>query len=182
MIYSFELGGERFIFEETIRNPLESWQRLKIKDQEKKAQVLEATKTLLLEEKRSGDLCLARVIAFKRKGCNYNEDTGEREGVIELKNSTRLCKTVLQPYYPDLKVDFKKFKNRAISSKSPITGKVLQVCKKNGDTVQEKDVVLTIEAMKMENMITAPKTGVLQGLKVKPGDSVLAQEILFTIF
>jgi biotin carboxyl carrier protein len=54
----------------------------------------------------------------------------------------------------------------------PITGKIISVEVKVGDTLQEGDVICTIEAMKMENPIMAPVSGKVTELQVKAGDLV----------
>jgi acetyl-CoA/propionyl-CoA carboxylase biotin carboxyl carrier protein len=41
-----------------------------------------------------------------------------------------------------------------------------------GDTVSAGDLVLVVEAMKMENPVTAHKDGTVTGLAVEPGASV----------
>ncbi len=43
----------------------------------------------------------------------------------------------------------------------PITGKIISVNCKAGDTVQEGDVLCTLESMKMENPILAPVGGTI---------------------
>jgi len=55
---------------------------------------------------------------------------------------------------------------------APIAGKILKVLKKEGDAVEEGEVLFILEAMKMENEIYAPKTGGLKKIYVKEGDSV----------
>ena len=62
--------------------------------------------------------------------------------------------------------------------KSPMTGKVLSVDAKNGDEVSKGDCLMIIEAMKMENRILAPSSGVIEKLKVKAGDQVQANSLL----
>jgi biotin carboxyl carrier protein len=54
----------------------------------------------------------------------------------------------------------------------PITGKIISVEAKVGDTLQEGDVICTIEAMKMENPIMAPVSGKVTEVRVKTGDLV----------
>lgn len=56
--------------------------------------------------------------------------------------------------------------------RSQITGKVLKVMVKSGDTVQNGDTLMLIEAMKMENRVFAPAAGKISGVSVKEGDSV----------
>lgn len=64
----------------------------------------------------------------------------------------------------------------------PLTGKVIDVSVKPGDTVREDDALCVIESMKMENPIvatvsgTVAKVGVAVGQVVKPGDIVAVIE------
>jgi len=51
-------------------------------------------------------------------------------------------------------------------------GAILRVLVAAGDEVQEGDVVVILEAMKMENEIHAHKAGVVKTVHVGPGDSV----------
>jgi acetyl-CoA carboxylase biotin carboxyl carrier protein len=64
---------------------------------------------------------------------------------------------------------------------APMVGKILKVEKQVGDRVEEDDVVLVMEAMKMEIPIVAPVSGVLSELKVSPGQAVEAEQELATI-
>lgn len=65
--------------------------------------------------------------------------------------------------------------------KSPLTGKVLSVLVQEGQKVCEGDVLLTIEAMKMENRIQAECAGVIQNIKVSPGTGVSVGDFLCTL-
>ena len=55
---------------------------------------------------------------------------------------------------------------------SPMPGKVIKVSVDTGTVVKKGDVLLVVEAMKMENNIVAPKDGVVETVKVKAGDMV----------
>lgn len=62
---------------------------------------------------------------------------------------------------------------------SPMPGTVLKMNVKSGDSVKRGDVVCVLEAMKMENEITAPVDGTVsfaaaQGSSVKTGDLLVA--------
>jgi acetyl-CoA/propionyl-CoA carboxylase biotin carboxyl carrier protein len=57
---------------------------------------------------------------------------------------------------------------------SPLQGNMWKVLVAQGDTVQEGQVLCIIEAMKMENEITAPKAGTIAELHVKEGEPISA--------
>ena len=60
-------------------------------------------------------------------------------------------------------------------------GTIVDVKVKTGDKVNAGDGVLVIEAMKMENEIQAPKSGIIVAVHVKKGDSVTPDETLIEI-
>jgi acetyl-CoA/propionyl-CoA carboxylase, biotin carboxylase, biotin carboxyl carrier protein len=51
----------------------------------------------------------------------------------------------------------------------------------NGDAVQEGDVLIVLESMKMELSITAPHDGVVDGVTLKPGDRVALKQPLLAV-
>jgi len=55
---------------------------------------------------------------------------------------------------------------------APMPGMVIRYEVNEGDSVHEGDVVLILEAMKMENSITAPVSGTVLSIPFKSGDSV----------
>ena len=57
--------------------------------------------------------------------------------------------------------------------KSPLPGVILDVKVNVGDTVAKGDLLLILEAMKMENSIVADRDGKVTAINVKNGDSVL---------
>ena len=50
-----------------------------------------------------------------------------------------------------------------------------------GQTVQEGEVILILEAMKMETQIVAEKKGIITSLSVKPGDAVQVGDHLVSL-
>jgi len=62
-----------------------------------------------------------------------------------------------------------------------MVGKVLKIEKKAGERVEEDDVVVVLEAMKMEIPVVAPTTGTLKEIKVSPGQAVEAEQELAII-
>jgi biotin carboxyl carrier protein len=57
-------------------------------------------------------------------------------------------------------------------------GKVLDVRITNGDAVDAGQVLLVLEAMKMENTVSAPAAGRVESVLVKPGQQVQRGEAL----
>jgi glutaconyl-CoA/methylmalonyl-CoA decarboxylase subunit gamma len=55
---------------------------------------------------------------------------------------------------------------------SPLAGKVVSIDVKVGDTVTDSQQVATLEAMKMNTYIYAPKAGKISEICAKPGDGV----------
>jgi len=62
-----------------------------------------------------------------------------------------------------------------------MVGKVLKIEKQVGDAVEEDDVVIVMEAMKMEIPVVAPSSGKVKEIKVSAGQAVQAGDILAEI-
>ncbi len=66
----------------------------------------------------------------------------------------------------------KKTKKKGGDLSSPISGKVVSVKVKNGDSVKKGDVLMVIEAMKMEYLIRAPFDGKVKKVNFKEKDQI----------
>jgi glutaconyl-CoA/methylmalonyl-CoA decarboxylase subunit gamma len=64
---------------------------------------------------------------------------------------------------------------------SPLAGKVVSLDAKVGDKVSQGQKVLTLEAMKMNTFVIAPREGTLTEIKVSPGQAVAEGELLAII-
>ena len=65
--------------------------------------------------------------------------------------------------------------------KAGLPGNVLRIEVSEGDSVAEGDVLLVMEAMKMETEVKAPKAGTVQSILVAQGDKVVTGQALVTI-
>jgi acetyl-CoA/propionyl-CoA carboxylase biotin carboxyl carrier protein len=60
-------------------------------------------------------------------------------------------------------------------------GTVLEVRVGDGDEVSAGTVICVIEAMKMENEVTAHRAGIVSELSVAPGGSVLSGQVVCVV-
>ena len=65
--------------------------------------------------------------------------------------------------------------------KAPLPGTITAINVKEGDKVNVGDVVIVLEAMKMQNNIEAEYAGTVTSIKVVPGDAVMEGSVLLTI-
>jgi biotin carboxyl carrier protein len=65
--------------------------------------------------------------------------------------------------------------------KSPLPGTIVDLHIKVGDNVKAGDKLLTLEAMKMENIINSDKTGTIVKINYKKGDTVMEGDILIEV-
>jgi len=103
--------------------------------------------------------------------------TSTKANVTESSTSTK--KTVEMPKAEETK----KVQNNAPAKKkvdvsgkkivsAPLPGKIISVNVKKGDSVKKGDLLLILEAMKMENEIFASTDGTIVDILVSPGDYV----------
>ena len=69
----------------------------------------------------------------------------------------------------------------AISVKAPMPGNIMKVNAKVGDSVKKGDVLVVLEAMKMENDICAPEDGTVATVEVSQGATVETDALLVTL-
>jgi acetyl-CoA carboxylase biotin carboxyl carrier protein len=64
---------------------------------------------------------------------------------------------------------------------APMGGKIIDVKVKVGDTVNEGDEVIILEAMKMELPVVASESGTVKEVKCKSGDAVETDAVLVVL-
>lgn len=69
----------------------------------------------------------------------------------------------------------------AVEIRTPFPGTIIRVLREAGKRVVKDEVILIIEAMKMETEIKAPRDGVIVSLSVKAGDAIGSNQLLATL-
>jgi biotin carboxyl carrier protein len=105
---------------------------------------------------------------------------------VEIKNPASLspqsAPTATQlPIAPKVASDRPDVTMEAGIVRAPLPGVIRKLIHKSGDAVEADKPVLVLEAMKMENEITAPVAGTIAELFVVEGDSVITGDDLFRI-
>ena len=65
--------------------------------------------------------------------------------------------------------------------KAPIVGTIVQLKVAHGDQVEANPVLLVMEAMKMETNVATPQAGKVKTVRVSPGESVKAGQVLIEL-
>ena len=65
--------------------------------------------------------------------------------------------------------------------KAPMPGTIMDVKVQNGQSVKKGDVLVILEAMKMENEIMAPRDGVVASVNTSKGSSVNSGDVLLSL-
>lgn len=69
----------------------------------------------------------------------------------------------------------------SVEVSAPMPGKILAVKASVGQSVKKGEVILLLEAMKMENEVVAPQDGTIASINVNSGDMVEAGNVLATM-
>ncbi len=64
---------------------------------------------------------------------------------------------------------------------APLAGNIWEILVNVGDTVEEDDELLIIEALKMENPVYSPTDGTVKEIKVAKGDVVEEDDVLIVL-
>jgi len=114
----------------------------------------------------------------------YIEVNGTKYEVeIDRKVKKSKTPTIVRPVSkepPKPKID-KREGGSAHPVQSPLPGTILNIKVKTGDIIQKGSLLMTMEAMKMENQVLADRAGVVENIFVHPGDAVLQGDVLLEI-
>ncbi len=133
---------------------------------------------------------------FKIRGTEYNVDIKDVKDkkvelevngssyIVDIEREVKATKTptIVRKRLPnDDKGKMPQPGNAVKAIKAPLPGNIFKLNVSEGDTVKKGDVLLIMEAMKMENNILAEQDGTVKHIKVKEGDAVLQNDVLIEI-
>ncbi len=133
---------------------------------------------------------------FEINGNTYEVEVGKVEGTLaEIEVNGTKYSVTLDKEVPVIKTPTivkkplaKPKENKPLTTetklsivKAPLPGNILDLKVKEGDEVKKGDVLLIMEAMKMENNVMSDVSGVVKTLKVGVGDTVLQNDVLVEI-
>ncbi len=101
---------------------------------------------------------------------------------VEVHRKIRTSKTprviappVKEPPKPEIQ---KRERGDAHPITAPLPGNITEIKVSPGDIIEKGQVLLVMEAMKMENNVLADRRGVIESVVVKPGEAVLQGDVL----
>lgn len=102
-----------------------------------------------------------------------NSDFNSKKYIIRV-NSNNYTVKISNPLDLLIKeMGFSVSSNKILNEiKAPMPGLILQVNVEIGNKVKEGEVILILEAMKMENAICAPRDGIIKSINIKKGKAV----------
>ena len=111
-------------------------------------------------------------------GTQYEVEVHQKE--TKTTKTPKLIRSNIPVDRKDSKIK-KTVSSRAYTLNAPLPGNIFKVLKQEGDEVKKGETIIIMEAMKMENNVQAPRSGVIAKINVAPGDSVLQNEVLIEI-
>lgn len=100
---------------------------------------------------------------------------------VEVEHATKTSKTptLVRKVVPSQTQNIEKREGGSTTAvKAPLPGKIMTLRVTKGDIVKKGDVLLIMEAMKMENNVLAEKDGVIENIRVQAGENVLEGDVL----
>ena len=103
---------------------------------------------------------------------------GQREVFFELNGQPRMIKVVDRSLAPQVPANEKADPANPAHLGAPMPGMVSAVTVREGQRVKAGEVLMSLEAMKMETAIPAPHDGRIARLVAKPGQQVDVRDLL----
>jgi pyruvate carboxylase len=132
-------------------------------------------------EEISVEIDRGKALNVRLQGLGEVEDDGQVKVFFELNGQPRIIKV------PDRSAVARTVARRKADEANdahvaaPMPGLVTTISVKTGQAVKQGDVLLSIEAMKMETVVAAPRDGEIAEILVGPGSQIDAKDLLVTL-
>ncbi|NMM44834.1 pyruvate carboxylase [Rhodospirillaceae bacterium KN72] len=127
------------------------------------------------------DIDRGKTLAIRMMTVGEADEKGEREVFFDLNGQPRVIRVADKAVAPSAPANEKADPGNADHVPAPMPGMVSTIAVQDGQAVQAGDVLMTLEAMKMETTIAAPKAGTVKRLPVKAGTQVDAKDLLAVV-
>jgi biotin carboxyl carrier protein len=111
-------------------------------------------------------------------GKTYEAEVQEAEEPVEIESHTASASKIQSSVLPTAKVPASSDFDETKVCRTPLAGVVSRLVVSPGQKVKTNDVLLILEAMKMEIKIAAELDGTVKSIEVAPGDAVRPNQIL----
>ena len=129
----------------------------------------------------SVDIDPGKALVIRLMAVGEADDRGEREVFFELNGQPRVIAVADKSVAPSVPANERADLDDPSQIAAPMPGVVSTLAASVGQQVQSGDVLLTLEAMKMESAVTAPLAGKVARLPVSVGSVVDAKDLLAVI-
>jgi oxaloacetate decarboxylase alpha subunit len=140
-----------------------------------------AEKSTVLQEDRR-EACNNHYVV-EVNGKQYKAEVSDDEGIVVVIDDERFVVNVNEGKFDETSDLKSEYTSTATGDpiKSPLSGNIFQVLVQPKSVVVEGQVLVVLEAMKMETEIKSPRNGMVSTVAVKQGDTVSVDDILLTL-
>jgi len=129
-------------------------------------------------EEITAEIDPGKTLEIRLSAVGDTHEDGEVRVFFELNGQPRVVRVPDRKVASEAKARPKAEPGNADHVGAPMPGVVASVAVKAGDTVKDGDMLLTIEAMKMETGLHAERDGVVKAVHVQPGGQIDAKDLL----
>ncbi len=122
-----------------------------------------------------------KTLVLRLQTIGETDEQGQVRVFFELNGQPRIVKVPNRFANATVEVRRKAEEGNDTHVAAPMPGAVSSIAVKQGETVKAGDVLLTIEAMKMETALHAPRDGTVTELLVAPGAQIDAKDLLVVL-
>jgi pyruvate carboxylase len=132
-------------------------------------------------EEISVDIDKGKTLNIRLMAIGEADDHGHREVFFELNGQPRVIRVDDRSVASSVEANEKADMANPAHVPAPMPGLIATLVAAEGQSVKAGDILMTLEAMKMETSITAPQAGTVKRLAVKAGTQVDAKDLLAVV-